>query len=169
MRVLFHRAEDPPPATRARVLLHTSHIILRRREASHYTDAATPIRLWWAMPSWRRGNWEQQPCSSSPRQNMAHICTICNDLLSIVALRQSQALERLVIAARLGLRDDKGMQRGRPSQTLPELLLWSACAIVIFSIGPVLCHACREIRCLSSQMFVIHMIICHPLSFATCF
>lgn len=99
---------------------------------------------------------------------MAHICTICNDLLSIVALRQSQALERLVIAARLGLRDDKGMQRG---STLADIARAAAIERLCdrLSIGPVLCHACREIRCLSSQMFVIHMIICHPLSFATCF
>lgn len=73
----------------------------------------------------------------------------CNDLLSIVALRQSQALERLVIAARLGLRDDKGMQRG---STLADIARAAAIERLCdrLSFGPVLCHACREIRCLSS-------------------
>ena len=154
MRVLFRRAEDSYQGQGA--FAHFTHIILRRREASHYTDAATPIRLWWAMPSWRRGKWEQQSCSSSPQQNMAHISMILQCLAFNCCIEAVAGARKTCDCCTPGTqemtdmtRDDKGMQRG---STLADIARAAAIERLCdrVSIGPVLCHACREIRCLSS-------------------
>ncbi len=101
------------------------------------------------MPSWkrRRGNWEQQSCSSSLQQKIAHICTILQGLAFNCFAEAVAGARKTCDCCPPGTqemtdmtRDDKGML----CPCLGRRDIEHLCDRVF--IGAILCHSCHDIR-----------------------